>query len=425
MNMENIKLWSRSFTFLVLGQASSLFGNFILKLAMSMYILEATGSAAVFGGLLAVSTVPMVLLSPFGGILADRANRRNIMVGLDCLNGLTVVCAMLFFSQQGALTVIAATLIVLSVLGAFETPTVQACVPQMQSGDNIVKANAVISQVQAIAGLGAPILGSVLYAAFGLQRLLPVCAACFFLTAFFECFIRLPYTKQPAEGGILKMVKGDFSTSIRFITREQKGILRFLLVAAGLNFLLTGVGIVGMPYLVRTVMGLSATHYGVAESLMGFAAIVGALAAGVLATRVKTRNYYRLLIGIGVSLLPCGAVLLLSGAVPLQYGVLLGCSFVMQVLSMLVNVFVISLIQQKTPAEMLGKVMAYVGSLCMCAQPLGQVFYGFVLSPQPVTLFLIFILSGLGCCAVSLATKKTFREMDGNTAPAPAGAPAA
>lgn len=71
---------------------------------------------------------------------------------------------------------------------------------------------------------------------------------------------------------------------------------------------------------------------------------------------------------------------------------------------------------------MLGKVMAYVGSLSSGAQPLGQVFYGFVFSPQPLTLFLIFVLSGLGCCTVSLATKKTFREMESDSISAPGGA---
>ena len=50
-----------------------------------MYVLEQTGSASVFAGLLAMALLPTILLSPFGGILADRANRRNIMVALDTL----------------------------------------------------------------------------------------------------------------------------------------------------------------------------------------------------------------------------------------------------------------------------------------------------------------------------------------------------
>ena len=79
------KLFTRNFTFLILGQVSSLIGNYTLKFALSMYVLEQTGSASIFATLLAVAMLPTILLSPFGGILADRANRRNIMVGLDTL----------------------------------------------------------------------------------------------------------------------------------------------------------------------------------------------------------------------------------------------------------------------------------------------------------------------------------------------------
>ena len=58
--------------FLILGQINSLFANTILRFVLSMYILELTGSASIFAGLLAVSMIPTILLSPFGGILADR-----------------------------------------------------------------------------------------------------------------------------------------------------------------------------------------------------------------------------------------------------------------------------------------------------------------------------------------------------------------
>ncbi len=60
------KLLSKNFILLVLGQVTSLFGNFILKLALSMYVLEVTGSATVFAGILSVATVPTILLSPLG-----------------------------------------------------------------------------------------------------------------------------------------------------------------------------------------------------------------------------------------------------------------------------------------------------------------------------------------------------------------------
>ncbi|MCI9213807.1 MAG: MFS transporter, partial [Oscillospiraceae bacterium] len=141
------KLFTRNFTLLLLGQVFSLLGNGALRFALSMYVLEKTGSAAVFGTLLAVSMVPTILLTPFGGVLADRMDRRIIMVGLDLTSGAAVLAAAAAFADGRGLAVTAALLIVLSVLGAFESPTVQACVPQMLHGENVLRGNAAVNQV--------------------------------------------------------------------------------------------------------------------------------------------------------------------------------------------------------------------------------------------------------------------------------------
>lgn len=234
------KLFTRNFTLLVLGQASSLFGNYILRLALSMYVLEVTGSAAVFAGILSIATIPTILLSPVGGILADRADRRNIMVALDALTGMSVLCAAVFLSGWNAIVVIGVLLVVLSVLGAFETPTVQACIPQMLSGDNIIKGNAVVNQVASISYLIAPLLGGILYAAVGLKPVMYASVVCFLITALFECFIKLSRQTRDFKGNILSMVKDDFSDSIRFITKERPDIMKTLLLTAFSRFLSWG-----------------------------------------------------------------------------------------------------------------------------------------------------------------------------------------
>ena len=207
------KLFTRNFTFLILGQVSSLIGNYTLKFALSMYVLEQTGSASIYATLLAVAMLPTILLSPFGGILADRANRRNIMVGLDTLSGLTVLVAGLVLPFGHDIWVIGALLVILSVLAAFESPTVQACIPQMLSGNNLMKGNAAVNQVQAIAGLITPFLGSLVYAAFGLTPVLWGTVACFFLTAILECFIRLDYQKAEVTMSVREIIREDFSSA--------------------------------------------------------------------------------------------------------------------------------------------------------------------------------------------------------------------
>lgn len=130
------KLFHRNFSLLIAGQASSLLGNGILDFAMSMYVLEKTGSAAVYAGFLTASMIPSILFSPLGGILADRGNKRNIMAGLDFLAGLGVLTAAVFMREENSLAMICGLLLFESVLGAFENPAVQSCIPFMQKGEN-------------------------------------------------------------------------------------------------------------------------------------------------------------------------------------------------------------------------------------------------------------------------------------------------
>lgn len=410
--MTQTKLFTRNFTFLVLGQVSSLMGNGILKLALTLYVLDITGSAAIFAGLLSIATIPTILLSPLGGVLADRANRRNVMVGLDLLSGITVLVAFLLFKESYAITLIGVLLVIQSVLGAFESPTVQACVPQMQTGENIVRANAVINQAAAISGLIAPILGSILYTAFGLQKIMVVGAACFFLTALLECFIKLAYVKAETSGNIFSTIRSDFAISFRFITKEQPQILKILLLAAALSFLLVGLVVVGLPYLVQTVLGLNPQAYGGAASALGLSAILGGLAAGLLVTKLKIRKLYTLLVAIGLSLIPIGIAFLAPNAVWVKYAVIVAALFICQFLIMIFSIFALSIIQQRTPNELIGKVMAYATTVSLCAQPLGQIIYGFVFDGFSHSLFLVFMITGLATAIVGVLSKRIFVKVD-------------
>ena len=76
----NQKLFSKDFILVVVGQIISLFGNATIRFALPLYLLNLTGSSALYGTVTACAFIPAILLSPVGGIVADRINKRNIMV---------------------------------------------------------------------------------------------------------------------------------------------------------------------------------------------------------------------------------------------------------------------------------------------------------------------------------------------------------
>ena len=406
------KLFTKNFTLLILGQLTSLFGNFILKLALSMYVLEVTGSAAIFAGILSAATIPTILLSPLGGILADRADRRNIMVALDALTGVSVLCAALFLSENNAIAVISTLLIILSILGAFETPTVQACIPTMLQGDNIMKGNAVVNQVASLSYLIAPMLGGVLYAMLGLKPVMYASVVCFFITALFECFIKLSYQRIQNQGGVLQIVKQDFLSSMQYITKEQTSISKMLLLTALSRFFVMGITIVGLPFLVRTVLGFNPKYYGAAESALAVATILGSIAAGVLAEKLKIHKLSVLLATLGIFIIPAGIVFLLPVNVIIKYGVTVVSFCGMQAVISIFSIFAVSLIQQRTPNHLIGKVMAYTSTVTLCVQPIGQIVYGFLFDRFYSAVYFVLVPTGIIVCIVGLSAMNFFKNME-------------
>ena len=120
------KLFGRDFTLVVVGQIISLFGNAILRFALPLYLLRETGSSTLFGVVTACSFAPMVILSMVGGVLADRVNKRDIMVGLDFS---TAAIIMLFYFSLGKIPTVPLFIVVLMLLygisGTYQ-PAVQA-----------------------------------------------------------------------------------------------------------------------------------------------------------------------------------------------------------------------------------------------------------------------------------------------------------
>ena len=410
--MKKEKLFTRNFTLLILGQVSSLTGNYTLKFALSMYVLEQTGSASIFAGMLSAALLPTVLLSPFGGILADRANRKHIMVALDALSGLSVLAAGLLLPLGRELWVIGALLVLLSVLAAFESPTVQACVPQMVSPQNLVQGNAVVSQVSAVTSLVTPFLGSLFYTAFGIGPVFAAAVACFWLTALLECMIRLEYQKPPRTAGIGAIVREDLAVSAHFLRREQPDILKLLLLAALAGMFVSGTAVVGFPYLVRTVLGLSATYYGAAESAMGAAAILGSLCAGLLGKKLRVRDLSAIFLSFGLSLFPIGLSFLLPVGRMARYGVLLFFFCVCQLGVCIFSTYAITLIQQRTPKQLMGKVMSCVFTLSMCAQPVGQVVYGALFDCFSDSVYWVLIPTGMLICLIAVASRGFLKRME-------------
>ena len=180
------KLFTKDFTLVVIGQIISLFGNAALRFALPLYLLNMTGSSALYGTVTACAFLPAILLSPVGGIIADRVNKRNVMVILDFFTSAVILVFMLLMNEVDLIVLLTVTLMLLyGIAGAYQ-PSVQASIPALTDTGHIMAANSIINTISSFSALIGPVIGGILYSAYGLKPVLLVCVACFFVSARFR-----------------------------------------------------------------------------------------------------------------------------------------------------------------------------------------------------------------------------------------------
>ncbi|MDI3311457.1 MAG: MFS transporter [Thermoanaerobacterium sp.] len=189
-------MYKKDFIFLVIGQIISIFGNQILRYALPLYLLNQTGSSVLFGTILACSFIPMLLLFPIGGIIADRVNKRSIMVILDFSTAMLISLFYLLVGKIDIVLLMAITMIILyGIQGAYQ-PAVKASVPMLVESEYIMKANSVVDMISSVASMVGPVIGGLLFYILGLAPILYASIGCFFAAAVMEIFIHIPFKKK-------------------------------------------------------------------------------------------------------------------------------------------------------------------------------------------------------------------------------------
>ena len=410
----NQKLLSKDFTLVVIGQIISLFGNATIRFALPLYLLNLTGSSALYGTVTACAFIPAILLSPIGGIVADRVNKRNIMVILDFFTAAVILAFALLMNGVNLILLLTVTLMLLyGIAGAYQ-PSVQASIPALVGQDHFMAANSIINTISSFASLIGPVLGGVLYSAYGLKPVLWVCMVCFILSAVMEIFIKIPFRKQASNGGILKIVRTDFAESIRFIRKEKPVIGKALLVICGINLFLAAMIIVALPYLVTEVLNLEASQanrlYGFAEGALAAGGLAGGIGAGIFADKLAIHKAGSLVIACAVCVFPISAVLILFSSAIINYIVITVCCFGIMVFSTIFTVQMMSFIQTETPQNLIGKVIAVILTVSMCAQPLGNALYGVLFEICKGREYAVVLFSGAVSLVIAIGARNIFKR---------------
>ena len=409
---EKSTLFKRDFILVVIGQIISLFGNAILRFALPLYLLRETGSSALFGMVTACSFAPMVVLSMIGGVLADRVNKRNIMVGLDFC---TAVLILIFYLSLGKLPTvplfIAGLMLLYGISGTYQ-PSVQASIPLLVSSEKLMAGNAVINQVNTLSGLLGPVIGGIMFGMWGIYPILILSIGCFAFSAVMEIFIHIPHEKRVRESSILTVVGNDLKESYQFVKTEKPIFFSVVFLISIFNLILSSVMIVGTPILITQVLKMSDTMYGFTQGALALGGLCGGILTAAIAEKLKLKNSYILLLVCAASVALMGISLVFHIPAILSYWAITLMSFTAMGASTLFVVQIYTMVQEQTPPQLVGKIMAALISIAMCGQPIGQAIYGVLFDIFESRTWIVLIVAAVAAFLIALYSKKIFSQLE-------------
>ena len=142
------------------GKLVSLLGSFLYSFVMGLYVLKTTGSAMSFAATLVSGTLPRIILAPFAGALADKLDRKKIVVGMDLASGaLMLVLFVVSYLYGLQLIFIYGTAFLLAAANTFLNVALDAAVPNLVSDRNLVRINSLNQGINSLTQIVAPFAG--------------------------------------------------------------------------------------------------------------------------------------------------------------------------------------------------------------------------------------------------------------------------
>jgi MFS family permease len=263
------------------GQALSLIGTWMQMVAQSWLVLTMTGSAVAVGVVVALQTAPVLLLAPYGGVVADRADKRKLLVGLQssmalqalALGLLTIFGAVQFWE-------ICALALLLGLNSSFEVPTRQSFILEMVGRDSVRNAVSLNSVIVNAARAVGPAIAGVLIAVVGE-------GVCFVIN--FGSFVAVIFSLVSMDSSLLLpsapslRARGQLREGLAYVRRTPDLALPLMMMA--MIGTLTYEFPVSLPVLAKHTFGLGSAGYGFMTAAMGLGAATGGL---VTAARGRT-----------------------------------------------------------------------------------------------------------------------------------------
>ena len=386
------------------GQAASMITSYAAGYAVVWYITETTGSAIMLAAAAICAYLPQGLLSPFGGVIADKHNRKTVMIVADLSVGIVSLgLGIVILFGQVSFPLLMILVIVRSIGQAFHGPAMMAAMPLLVPEKHLLRINTLDQLLASVASIGAPAFGIFLYTTLGFSSVmfLDFAGAC-------VAVLGLALAKIPTVV--------DATAKEQHVLANLRDGWRAIAKTRGLVLLIGGVTIGMMIFgpLSAVFPLMTYQHFGgdgyaasLAEAAFGVGMLVG---SGIL---IAWGGGKRLAGLIAVAAVIVGVATAVCGFLPPDaFPAFIGLVAVMAVACAWFNGPTMTLTQRNVPDDKMGRAMGLLTAAMGLATPVGIAIGGVLAEAMGVAPF--FIIDGLACLALGLALylPKSVRALD-------------
>jgi MFS family permease len=332
-NVRFLRLW--------IGQGASFVGDAVSMVALVVLVVEITGSASAVGGALVARLLPTIA-SPLAGVLADRVDRRVVLVASDLARAVLVLG--LVFARD--LATIYVLVFLMGLARAFFNPTVRAAFPSVVGGGNLTRANALISGTFSVSETVGPALGGLLVATVGLDAAFILDAVTYLISAVLLSLTPLARPqRKDGNAGFGEDLKAGFA----YLAGARVPLA--IVIGAFLTVLTINITIPAEVFLAKETFEAGNAGYGLLVGLYGGGMILGSALIATFGDRIRLLPFY--FFGILIS-----ALALVGAGLSPAFIFALGALVVAGAANGIDNVTTDTILQKRVPDAFLGRVFS-------------------------------------------------------------------
>lgn len=358
--------WKRDVTVFLAGQTVSLFGSMLVQYAVLWHLTLETRS----GGVLAVASVvgflPQAVVSVFGGVWADRLDRKALIIGADATIALTTLAlALLMMGGADDLWLIYAALAIRSAGAGIQMPAVSSLLPQIVPTEKLLRVNGINGSIQSALMLVAPAAAAAVYASASIVAVFFVDVVTAAIGIGLLLLVAVPRLVRSEAGPVGYL--DDLRGGVRYVLTHT--FVRWLLALYAVVFLLIVAPSYLTPLMVVRTFGDEVWKLTVNELAFSVGMLLGGVA---IAAWGGSRNRIAMLLG---STLVFGALSVgmgLSTNMWVFFSLMFGLGLAVPFFS----TPSMTVLQETVEPEMQGRVFGFVGIVMAVAMPIGMAVFG-------------------------------------------------